>query len=154
MNNLPSHIEINGKHYCDAYSPNKDNINYECIIKNPNKEDIKQINKKINFNIPENPTILPNGKIYCLTDDTKNKCLHKTKKNSDNNIIEGFNNENRNNINIFLKAILFSLLYFVLIHKNTRDFIVKQIKIDKNNYISMSMLIFIVIYFIVNLFIS
>jgi len=165
--NLPSHIEMNGKHYCNAHSPNEDNINYECIIKNPKKKDIKQMNNSFNFNIPDKPTALPNGRIYCLTEGSseKWKCVHKreeeglstptTEKFVGNNIIEGFDGENRNKIyiNNFLKAILFALVYFVLIHKNTRDFIVTKLKIDKNNYISMAMIIFIVIYFVINLFI-
>ena len=170
MMNPPSHIEMNGKHYCDAHSPNEDNINYECINKTPKKTDIKQINKNFKFNIPDKPTALPNGKIYCLTvgSSEKWKCADKREEDEDsvttptiekfvgNNIIEGINGENSNKIyiNNFLKAILFALVYFVIMHKNTRDFLIKKIKIDKNNYISMAIILFIVIYFVVNLFIS
>ena len=161
---------MNDKHYCYAHSPSEDNINYECLIKNPKKNEIKQMNNSFSFNIPDKPTAIPNGKIYCLTDDSKKICAHKKEEEEEDDMqsvttsttegfvgnIEGFYGENRNKkyINKFLKAILFALVFFVLVHKNTRHFIITNIKIGKNNYISMAMIIFIVIYFVINLFIS
>ena len=114
MKELPSHININGKHYCESNS--KNNINYKCITKEPNKNDLIKINHKINFKIPNKPTLLPNGKIYCLKDTIKNNCANILKSNNNiekfknNNNIE--NNKNNKNNKIIKIIKIIKIMFF------------------------------------------
>ena len=71
-----------------------------------------------------------------------------------NNVIEGFEGNNvvdKVNVNFVLKCVLFACLFYILAHDDSRNYIVKMLKTKKDNYIYLSSILFLVIYFILNL---
>ena len=55
---------------------------------------------------------------------------------------------------LLLKSILFCLIFFVMTHKHVKNFVSKILKLKKDSFNTIGSIIFFVIYFIVNLFIS
>ena len=79
------------------------------------------------------------------------------------NRIEGFNGTgNRNNRNtiahnfnmkLLLKSLLFSCLFYLLAHSDTRNTLLKVLKVDKEYYLYLGTAIFFIIYLILNILI-
>ena len=70
--------------------------------------------------------------------------------------VEGFVGNNisgKVNLNFLLKCVLFACLFYILAHDDSRNYIVKLVKTKKDNYIYLSSVLFLVIYFILNLII-
>jgi len=55
------------------------------------------------------------------------------------------------NMNLVLKALLFTCLFYLLAHKDSKNVILKVIKIEKENYLYLAGLLFLVGYLILNL---
>lgn len=71
-----------------------------------------------------------------------------------NNVVEGFGGHSvvdKVNVNFILKCILFACLFYILAHDDSRNYIIKMVKTKKDNYIYLSSILFLVIYFILNL---
>ena len=65
---------------------------------------------------------------------------------------EGFvGNRNMLDIKVFLKALLFSCLFYLLAHNDTRNMILKVVKIGNNNYLYLAMVLFFVCYLLLNM---
>ena len=77
------------------------------------------------------------------------------------NRIEGFNGtgNNRNtiahnfNMKLLLKSLLFSCLFYLLAHGDTRNTLLKVLKVDKEHYLYLGTAIFFIIYLILNILI-
>ena len=71
--------------------------------------------------------------------------------------IENFVGDNKSNLgemltkNLILKSLLFTCLFYLLSHKDSKNFILKVIKIEKENYLYLAALLFLVGYLILNL---
>ena len=71
--------------------------------------------------------------------------------------IENFVGDNKSNLgelltkNLILKSLLFTCLFYLLAHKDSKNFILKIIKIEKENYLYLAGLLFLVGYLILNL---
>ena len=71
-----------------------------------------------------------------------------------NNVVEGFVGNNvvdKVNVNFVLKCVLFACLFYILAHDDSRNYLVKMLKTKKDNYIYLSSILFLIIYFILNL---
>ena len=68
------------------------------------------------------------------------------------NIVEGFVGKRENlNSKLFLKGLLFSCLFYLLAHPDTRKFLLGLVKVGKKNYLYLAMALFFAIYLILNL---
>ena len=71
--------------------------------------------------------------------------------------IENFVGDNKSNLgemltkNLILKSLLFTCLFYLLAHKDSKIFILKIIKIGNENYLYLAALLFLVGYLILNL---
>ena len=72
-------------------------------------------------------------------------------------VVEGFSGNvsirQLMNLNLLLKSILFGCLFYILAHPNTRSFVAKNIfkKLKKSQYLYVAMVLFIVVYYVLNL---
>jgi hypothetical protein len=74
------------------------------------------------------------------------------------NRIEGFSgNNNRNsisrnfNMKLLLKSLLFACLFYLLAHGDTKNVLLKVVKIDKAHYLYLATVLFFIIYLILNI---
>ena len=74
------------------------------------------------------------------------------------NVIEGFAGSSLTlnklmNFNLLLKSILFACLFYILAHPQTRSFITKNVfkKMKKTQYLYVAMVIYVVVYYVLNL---
>jgi hypothetical protein len=74
------------------------------------------------------------------------------------NRIEGFNGSgNRNavthnfNVKMLLKSLLFACLFYLLAHDDTRNVLLKVVKIEKGYYLYLATILFFIIYLILNI---
>ena len=74
------------------------------------------------------------------------------------NTIEGFNGSgNRNNVahnfnvKMLLKSLLFACLFYLLAHDDTKNVLLKVVKIEKGYYLYLATILFFVIYLILNI---
>ena len=69
--------------------------------------------------------------------------------------IEGFvgnsNNSNTFNLRLLLKSLLFSCLFYLIAHNDTRKVLLKMVKIGKENYLYLGTFLFFVCYLILNI---
>lgn len=58
------------------------------------------------------------------------------------------------NLNLFLKALLFTCLFYVLSSKDTHDYVYKNLlgKISHDNSLYVSMVVFFLVYYLVSVF--
>ena len=125
----------------------------KCVKKNKIKleelRDSKVVSGIVNDLITTYKTDYKKGNLrLCVTDDFKT-CKERSSKKETTEPFVNYRN-NKLNLKLLLKSILFSCLFIILNHKTTYNKIIKVYSTNKSNYIYITTLLFFILYFIIN----